>query len=67
MPFLELHWILLICTSSTFIFIIIYPIDNTAEEWPANLFSALGIENLIREGPVGGLRTVFIKFEMIIF
>ena len=28
---------------STFIFIIIYPINNTTEEWPANFFSALGI------------------------
>ena len=28
-------------SSATFIFIIIYPIDNTAEEWPANFSSAL--------------------------
>ena len=28
---------------TAFVFIIIYPIDNTAEKWPANFFSALWI------------------------
>ena len=56
-------------------FIIIYPIDNTAEEWPAKFFQCLGGLNLNQKrleqdpglgGPVGGLRRIFIKLEIII-
>ena len=61
---------------STFISIIIYPIDNPAYEWLANFFQCLGELHLNQRrleqdpglgGPVGGLRRVFIKLEIIIF
>ena len=61
---------------STFISIIIYPIDNTADEWLAKFFQCLGDLNLNQRsleqdpglrGPVGGLRRVFIELEIIIF
>ena len=61
---------------SHFISIIIYPIDNTADEWPTNFYRCLGGLNL-NQGrleqdpglgcPVGGVRMVFINLEIIIF
>ena len=45
--------------------------DNTVEEWPANCSNALWIQILIREDlnktRASVLRTVFIKFKIIIF
>ena len=62
----------------TFISIIIHPIDNTVEEWPANFVRLCGIWILIGEdfeqeqdqgrgGLFGGVRRAFIKLEIIIF
>ena len=61
---------------STLISITIHPIDNTAEEWPANFFQCFGDLNLNQRrleldpglgDPVGSLCKVFIKLGMIIF
>ena len=48
MPFLELHWIFSSARLNFYIYHYL-SIDNTAEKWPANFFSALGILVLTRE------------------